>query len=235
MKAIISDKKEIAKGTLLVELELLGERVDFKPGQFFKLELVNPSYTDEKGNARLFSIVNSPNQKDVLVMATRLTDSAFKKSLNELPIGKEAVIENIMGNFTLPNDNKRPLILIAGGIGITPFMSMLNYVTEQKLDYKITLIYSNRDKGSTAFYGELQELANKNKNIKIILTMTQDPEWKGENRRVDAQLIKDYIKDLNSSTFMTAGPPQMVTAVVSALKEAGVDEKSIIIENFGGY
>ena len=85
MKAVLIDKKEIAKGTLMAEFELLEPRSDFKPGQFFMLELINPPYKDEKGNKRFFSIVNSPNEKDVIIMATRLSDSAFKTSLGAMP------------------------------------------------------------------------------------------------------------------------------------------------------
>jgi ferredoxin-NADP reductase len=235
MKAVISDKKEIAKGTLMVELEILGDEVEFKPGQFFMLELINPPYNDDKGSKRYFSIVNSPRKKGILVMVTRLSDSAFKKSLNELAIGTEVYVDNIAGNFTLPNDKKKPLVFIAGGVGITPFMSMLRYVNEEELDYEITLIYSNRNNESTAFFEELKEIGEKNKNIKVIFTMTDDANWNGDKRRIDAQFIKDYINNGNEYAFMTAGPPPMVKAVVEALEAAGVDENNIITENFAGY
>ncbi|MDZ7379022.1 MAG: FAD-dependent oxidoreductase, partial [candidate division KSB1 bacterium] len=74
----------------------------------------------------------------------------------------------------------------AGGIGITPFISMLRYINEESLNYKITLIYSNSDRASTPFLEELQNMAKKNPSFKLILTMTQDPEWEGEKRRVEA-------------------------------------------------
>jgi len=235
MKAVIVNKKEIAKGTLMVELEVLGDKVDFKPGQFFMLELINPPYNDEKGSKRYFSIVNSPSEKDVLIIATRLSDSAFKKSLNEIRVGTEVSVDNITGTFTLPSSTKNPLVFIAGGVGITPFMSMLRFVNEKKFDYKITLIYSNRDKGSTAFFDELQSIGKKARNVKVVFTMTQNPNWKGETRMIDAQLIKDYFPDPNNNTYMIAGSPPMVNSVVNSLKEAGVEEENIIIENFAGY
>jgi ferredoxin-NADP reductase len=235
MKAILTSKKEIAKGTLMVEFELLEGKVDFKPGQFFMLELLNPPYNDEKGNKRMFSIVNSPNEKDVIIMATRLSDSAFKTSLKFLPTGAEVMIDNIAGTFNMPKDKKVPVVLIAGGIGITPFISMLRYISEQKLNYKITLLYSNTDKKSTAFYDELKATEQKNKNLKVVFTMINDPEWQGENRMIDPQFIKDYVHNPHSRTYMVSGPPAMVQAVVKVLKAVGADDENIITDNFAGY
>ncbi|HJX06341.1 MAG TPA: FAD-dependent oxidoreductase, partial [Candidatus Nanoarchaeia archaeon] len=157
MKAILSNKKEIAKGTLWLEFEMEKE-VSFKPGQFFYINLKNPPYTDKEGNMRHFSIVNAPSQKGVIQMATRITQSAFKRSLYEIPLGSEVDIHDIMGAFLLPSDSSKHAVFIAGGIGITPFISMLRHVKEEKLDYNITLFYSNRNKESTAFYEELQDL-----------------------------------------------------------------------------
>jgi len=235
MKAIISNKKEIAKGTLMIELEIIEEAVSFKPGQFFMLELINPPYHDEKGNKRYFSIVNSPNEKDVLVMATRLSDSAFKRSLNELPVGTTVEIDHIAGLFTLPKEKTASLVFIAGGIGITPFMSMLRYIAEEKLDYNVTVFYSNREKASTAFYDELQELGKRMKNIKVVFTMTNDPDWHGESRMLDVKFIKDYFPEPDKNIYMVAGPPPMVKGVVETLKAARVDEENIITDNFVGY
>jgi len=237
MKAVITEKKEIAKGTLMVKLKLLDQRLnfDFKPGQFFLIKLINPPYNDEKGSQRYFSIVNSPKEKGILRFATRLSESAFKKSLNQLAVGTEVEIDNVAGNFILPKNKLRPLVFIAGGIGITPFVSMLSYVKEKNLYYGLTLIYSNRDKESTAFFDELQSIGKKARNAKVVFTMTQDPNWKGETRKIDAQFIKDYFQKPNSRTYMIAGPPPMVTAIVGSLKAAGVSEDNIITENFSGY
>lgn len=235
MKAILTYKKEIAKGTLMAEFELLEGKIDFKPGQFFTLELINPSYNDEKGNKRMFSIVNSPSEKEVIIMATRLSDSAFKVSLNSLTTGTEVIIDNIAGAFTLPKGTKTPLVFIAGGIGITPFMSMLRFVNEKKLNYKITLLYSNKNKESTAFFNELEEIARKNKNIKVIFTMIDDSSWNGENRIIDPKLIKDYVHNPHSNTYMISGPPAMVQAAIKALKAAGADEENIMTDSFVGY
>jgi len=236
MKASITDKKEIAKGTLLVEFELYGAKAYFKPGQFCFVTLISPSYTDDKGNQRIFSIVNSPNEKDVIMIATRITGSAFKRSLAELSSGAEVEISDAMGEFTLPEDKSKPVVFITGGIGITPFISMLRYVNEEKLGYNITMLYSNRDKESTAFFDELKNLSQElKKSFKLVMTMTDDKQWEGEKQRIDAQFIKKYVKDIDNSIFMMAGPPGMVEAVQEVLKDIGVKEQNIRIDSFAGY
>lgn len=234
MKAKITDKKEIAKGTLFVEFQVM-EPMDFKPGQYMDIILQNPPYNDAKGPKRHFSIINSPTKKGVLQMATRLRDSAFKKSLAEFPIGTEVEIPHLGGNFILPEDSSKTLVFIAGGIGITPFMSMLRFIQDQNLPHKVTLLYSNRNKESTTFYDELEQIAKDSPNIKIIFTMTEDPSWTGEKRKIDANFVKEYISELSLATYMIAGPPEMVEAMFNVLKEAGVEENNIITENFTGY
>ena len=230
----IIDKREVAKGTLQVTFKI-DEPFSFIAGQYCFITLPNLLYPDDRGGKRHFSIVNSPNQKGIITIATRIRDSGFKKTLNELPLGNEANLGPIAGAFTLPQDFKRSLVFIAGGIGITPFMSMLRYISEENPPYHITLIYSNRDKGSTAFLEELKLLATKLTNYKLILTMTEDPNWEGEKRRVDVAFIKDYFPDVNSYSYFVVGPPPMVDAVQRALLEAGVDITNIKIENFTGY
>lgn len=230
----IIDKKEIATQTLLVTFAI-EERLTFKSGQYIFVTLKNALYPDERNNRRHFSIVNSPNQRGIITIATRLRDSGFKKSLKELPLATEVELGPIAGNFILPEDTKRPLTFIAGGIGITPYISMLRYIAEEKLPYNITLIYSNRDKESTAYFDELENFKVQIANFKLIITMTEDPNWIGEKRRIDAKFIKDYIKDINEPLYFVVGPPTMVDALQRALLEAGVGIENIKIENFTGY
>ena len=158
MKAKIAEKREVAKGTLYVVFDLLGHEVDFKPGQYFWVTLVDPPYDDEKGPKRHISVATSPNDRGVLALCTRLRDSAFKRSLAELPVGTEVEVEDPKGSFALPEDTDPPYVFIAGGIGITVFRSMLRYIGEEKLPHRVTLVYSNRDRESTAFLDELPEL-----------------------------------------------------------------------------
>jgi ferredoxin-NADP reductase len=235
MKARIKEKREIAKGTLLATFDLLGEEVDFTPGQYFFVTLPDVGHQDDKGLRRHITVVTSPNEKGVLGFATRMRDSAFKKSLAELPVGAEVEVEPPKGKFALPADASRPLVFVAGGIGITVFRSMLRFIREERLPYKVTLIYSNRDRESTAFLDELREL-EKEIELRLVLTMTEDPDWQGESRKIDAQFFKDYVEgDLNRYTFLVAGPPGMVKGMQEALADAGVEEQNVAAERYSGY
>jgi ferredoxin-NADP reductase len=236
MRARIKEKQEVAKGTLLVTFDLLGEEVDFRPGQYFFVTLPDVGYQDERGLRRHITVVTSPNEKGVLGLATRMRDSAFKRSLAELPVGTEVEVEQPKGDFALPEETARPLVFVAGGIGITVFHSMLHYIREEGLPHHVTLIYSNRDRESTAFLGELQELEKDNPNLRLVLTMTQDTGWDGETRKIDAEFFKEYLgNELDQYTFMVAGPPSMVEGMKSELDEAGVKEEHVIAQRFSGY
>jgi ferredoxin-NADP reductase len=236
MQARIKEKREVAKGTLLVTFDLLGAEVAFTPGQYFFVTLPDVGHQDAKGLRRHITVVTSPNERGVLGLATRMRDSAFKRSLGELPVGTEVEVEPPKGSFGLPEDTSRPLVFVAGGIGITVFRSMLRFIREKGLPYQVTLIYSNRDRESTAFLGELQELERENRDLRLVLTMTQDRGWEGESRRIDSQFFRDYLEgDLNESTFLVAGPPAMVAGVQDALAGAGVEDENVIAEGYSGY
>src|SRR5688572_9159234 len=236
MRAQLKEKQEIAKGTLLATFDLLGHDVEFKPGQYFFVTLPDVGHQDERGLRRHITVVTSPNERGVLGFATRMRDSAFKRSLRELPAGADVAVEPPKGDFVLPEETSRPLVFVAGGIGITVFRSMLRYIREEGLGHRITLIYSNRDPESTAFLEELRELEQENPNFRLILTMTQDPGWDGESRKIDAQFFRDYLgDDLNEYTFLVAGPPGMVKGMQEALAEAGVKEENVIAERYSGY
>lgn len=236
MRAQIKEKREVARGTLLVTFDLLGEKVDFAPGQYFFVTLPDVGHQDDKGLRRHITIATSPSETGVLGFATRMRDSAFKRSLAELPVGADVDVEPPKGSFGLPEDFSRPLVFVAGGIGITVFRSMLRHIQEQGLPYRVTLIYSNRDRESTAFLDELGELENANPNLRIVLTMTQDPGWEGEARKIDSEFFRDHLgEELGESTFLVAGPPGMVEGMQNALAEAGVDEENVIAERYSGY
>jgi ferredoxin-NADP reductase len=236
MRARIKEKREVARGTLLVVFDLLGEEVDFQPGQYFWVTLLDPPYDDEKGPRRHITAVTSPNERGVLGLCTRLRDSAFKRSLAELPVGAEVEVEEPKGNFVLPAETDLPYVFVAGGIGITVFRSMLRYIAEEGLPHRVTLVYSNRDRESAAFLDELGELERAQKGLDVVLTMTDDPGWDGESRRIGPELFRDHLgADLDSFRYLLAGPPGMVEGVAGQLQGAGVPDERIASERFSGY
>jgi ferredoxin-NADP reductase len=235
MRATIKNKQEVAKGTLLVVFDLLGREVDFRPGQYFWVTLVDPPYDDEKGPRRHITVVTSPTERGVLGLCTRLRDSAFKRSLSELPVGAEVDVEEPKGSFFLPEETDRHYVFIAGGIGITVFRSMLRFIADEGLPHRVTLIYSNRDRESAAFLDELAQLDRALPNLALVLTMTQDPGWDGETRRVDADFLGDHLGELGACTYLIAGPPPMVEAVTDTLGAAGIPEEQVLSQRFSGY
>lgn len=235
MDAAIKEKKEVAERTLQVVFDLKGNEVDFKPGQIFHVDLIDPPYQDEKGNHRHFSILNSPNERGILSLVTRVRESAFKRSLAEMPLGSEVEIGNIGGKFTLPEEVDQPLAFIAGGIGIAPFVSMTRYIVEEDLDYEVMLMYSNRSRSSSLFIDEFQQYELSRRSFDLVLTMTDDPGWPGDSSRIDGDFIKRHIPELDAFLYMIAGPPAMVRSVGEELRGLDVPDEMIIASDFTGY
>ncbi len=235
MRATIKEKREVAERTLLVIFDVGPGRPDFRPGQYFWVELPDRGYQDDKGLRRHISIVTSPTEPGVLGLATRLRDSAFKKTLAVLQVGDEVEVEEPKGTFVLPEDTSRDYVFIAGGIGITVFHSMLRYIADEQLPYRVTLIYSNRNRASAAFLDELQELEGRIPGLNVVLTMTDEPDWGGETRHIDERFLRDHLgDDLARYTYMVAGPPAMAEAVGDLLK-GSVPEDQVIVAKFSGY
>jgi ferredoxin-NADP reductase len=236
MRSRIKEKQEVAKQTLLVKFDLLGQEVDFQPGQYFWVELPNIGHDDERGLRRHISVVTSPNERGVLGLCTRLRDSAFKRTLAELEVGAEVDVEHPKGDYVLPSETDRPFVFIAGGIGITVFRCMLRYIVEEGLPHRVTLVYSNRDRESTAFLEELAEFERENDNIRLVLVMTEDPGWEGETRRIDATVLRDHLDgELGDYVYLVAGPPGMVDAMETTLLDAGLPEEQVRLSRFAGY
>jgi ferredoxin-NADP reductase len=234
MRATVAEKREVAKGTLLVRFAV-DEYPDYRPGSYFWVELPNRGHDDERGLRRHISLVTSPTEKGVVGLATRLRDTAFKRTLAELDVGDEVAVEEPKGSFLLPEATDVPYVFIAGGIGITVFRSMLRYIADTRAPYEITLVYSNRDRESAAFLDELGELERAIPGLRLVVTMTEDKSWEGESRRIDASLLRDHLGELGRYRYLVAGPPAMVEAVADALLAAGLPDESVLAGKFSGY
>ena len=235
MKVKIQNRKEIAKGTLQVTFDSSVEEVRFKAGQFCRVTLINPPYSDERGNKRFLGFTTSPSQKNTFSVTTRLGVSAFKKSLAELPIGTEVEIGEIDGRLILPDDKSKPIVFVAGGIGISPIMGLLRFCHEQSWPYNMTLIYSNTDHEWAPFLEELEGFTKETQNFKLIATMTQDPNWQGEKRRINGQFIKEYFPKPEENIYFIAGTPRFVPVVFKEIKDTGVPILNLRMEIFTGY
>jgi|SRR3989344_3379857 len=233
----LKGKKEIAEGTY----EFIFERpkdFTFKAGQHVRMTLINPPETDIKGNSRFLTLANTPQDRD-LVVAMRMSNSAFKRILNNMQIGEKVLAQILLGvphgAFALHDDPSKPAVMLTGGIGIVPAFSMIKDATQRKLPHKIFLFYSNRKQEDAPYLDELENLAKQNPNFKLIATMTEDKTWKGEKGFIGQSMLKKYIDDLNSPIYYIAGLSGMVNAMKTLLKDLGVNENNIKAEDFDGF
>jgi len=234
MRATVAEKREVAKGTLFVRFAV-DDYPDYRPGAYFWVELPDRGHTDEKGLRRHISLATSPTEAGVVGLATRLRDTAFKHTLAELELGDEVQVEEPKGSFLLPEESDEEYVFVAGGIGITVFRSMLRFIADEGLPYRVTLVYSNRDRESAAFLDELEEIERRADGVHVILTMTDEPGWEGETRHLDADVLGELVGGLDGKTFLVAGPPQMAEAVAGSLTGAGLPEDRVLADKFSGY
>ncbi|KXJ97856.1 MAG: Methane monooxygenase component C [Parcubacteria bacterium OLB19] len=231
------EKREVARETMEFTLEK-PEGFMYQSGQTIDLTLVDPKETDSKGNIRTFSLVSAPHEP-VLKIAMRLRDSAFKRVMRSLDEDAFLCLEGPFGSFGLHKKVERPAIFIAGGIGITPFYSMINDATERKLENKIILFYSNNNPEDSAFLTELQNLEKQNSNFKLVATITntenENEDWLGERGRINEDMIKKYLPENTSPIYYLVGPQAMVEAMREMLDKMGVDSDDIRFEEFAGY
>jgi ferredoxin-NADP reductase len=237
MKAILKKKDMVAKLTCYAEFETQEERPDFTPGQYFFVTLKPEDEAHKDELTHHFSIVNSPSQKNTLAFTTRLRldQSIFKRTINESKLGEEVEIGKIAGSFTLGDSSDKPIVLIALGIGITPYISMLRWALEEDNPYRFTIIYSDNETESMAFLDELKRMEAERDDLKLIVSVTKDENWQGEKRHVDGDFLKDYLEDIENQLYYVSGPPKVVEAVAQSLKDAGIPEDNIKTDSFSGY
>jgi ferredoxin-NADP reductase len=210
----------------------------FKPGQSMNVSLIEPPETDAKGNARTFSIVSAPHETE-LVIATRMRDTAYKRVLKSMPAGGRVGLRGPAGLFTLDPADLRPAVFLAGGIGVTPFASMLRDAAQSGLARDLWLFYSNRRPEDAAFLDELMSLPKRNPKIHFVGTMVEmdksSRSWSGERGFLDRAMLERHLKGLAGNVYYIAGPPGLVEAMQKMLVSAGVAEDAIHTDEFIGY
>lgn len=185
-----------------------------------------------------YSIASAPFQ-DERVIATRMRDSPCKCALSALSNGTLVKLDGPFGSLTLHNIRARPAVFIAGGIGITPFMSILRQATKDQLPQRMILLYSNHRPEDAAFLVELQQLARENSNLQLSATMTKMEKsrtpWDGRTGPIDEHLVIKVCGKLPAPICYLVGPPGMVASMRETLSEAGVNDDDIRSEEFYGY
>ncbi len=221
--AKILSRKEVAQATYEVVFQCENEMFNFKPGQY--VEITIPTLLNTRNNIRNFSIASLSNDQNTITILFRASDSDFKRELIELPMGGEVIINGPLGVFKLPETNDEDIILIAGGVGISPFMSMIRFVIEQQQKFSITLFYFNSTPERAVYVHELEVLAQLNPNFKLKL----------KYGNIDEAYIKDNVKTFVGKKWFVAGPSEMADTTRALLHELGVAERDIFIEEMTGY
>src|ERR1700730_412034 len=212
-KVTLRANKTLCAGTTAFYFEK-PKGFEFEAGQFANFTLLTLPGLDLKGNTRALSIASAPYEGNLMV-ATRLRATAFKRTLNSLPVGTELLLQGPYGSMTLPRNTKRPAVLLAGGIGVTPFRSFICNAAQSQSPREILLFYSVRVPEEAAFLEALQEIERYNGQYKLICTVTQPEKvkmpWRGETGRISIEMLSKWIPTLSVPIYYIAGPPGMGT------------------------
>ena len=230
----LRDREEVARGTLAFRFER-PPGFDFAAGQAVNLTLIEPPETDAKGNSRTFSLCSAPHES-TLQIATRMRDTAFKRVLGKLTIGAPLKLRGPMGKFTLPEDPARNVVMLAGGIGITPFMSMLREEAHAGSKRPRILLYSNRRPEDAPFLAELQGLEGRSPGFRLVSAMIDAAPVPGAWGGIaDPDFLARHVGDARGAVYYLAGPPGMVGSLRKALGAMGAAEADLRTDEFYGY
>src|SRR5215204_3942581 len=217
--------------------------LSYTAGQFAFFD-IGQVYNDPKGPIRHFTISSSPTE-NFIMFSTRIRDSPYKKRLSNLEEGTKVKIRGPEGQFVLHEDDySKPAVFLSGGIGVTPFRSMIKYATDKQLPIKIIMFDSNRNQQNILYKEEFDRWADQNKNFKVIYAVTEEEQeatnsnWSGERGRIGKSMLERHlIKDeIGNAIFYICGPPGMLKAMQELLqKEMQIPKDRFKVEAFTGY
>jgi len=231
----LKEKIVVASNTLVFSFEK-PDKFSFIPGQYMEWTFPH-KHSDSRGNRRYFSI--SSSNKEDLQITVRIPEkpSSYKSSMLSMKTNDQIIASYLSGDFIMPKNINKPLVFIAGGIGIAPFRSIIQEIIDQNLKVNIVLLYSNRNYDEIAFKDVFHK-ANIN-GVKTVYTLTVKeklpPGWNGEVGRFNPELIKKYIPDFKDRTYYISGPQLMVQTVESVLRNLHVSKRKIKTDYFPGY
>lgn len=209
----------------------------FSPGQNIDVALENHAEVDPNDGPRIFSIASAPHENHLLI-AARLRDNPYKRALNTIPIDGTLLIDGPFGTFRLHENESIPAVLIAGGIGITPCLSILRHAARERSDRELYLFFSNRARADVIFLEELALMGSRLPRYTFVPTLTRDNgiglNGMFEKGYVDLDMLKRHIGDLSAPRYYVVGPSRMVWGTVQRL-DGMVDRDRILVEDFTGF
>jgi ferredoxin-NADP reductase len=235
-EAKLMSREELSGGVTVFCLEK-PEGFQFSAGQWCFLSVPASGFEDDRGLRRPLSIASSPLEKELL-FATKLSESAMKRTMAEMTPGTMVTLGQPMGNMILPQNTVTPLVFLAGGIGITPFRSMCCYAAGARTAHSITLFYSSRKPDETPFLDDLQRVSEQHANVSVVITMTRVTEdekiWSGPRGRLSADTIKSMCAVWEKAAYYVAGPPAMADTMKEILNTLGISTERVKVELFAG-
>jgi ferredoxin-NADP reductase/nitrite reductase/ring-hydroxylating ferredoxin subunit len=234
--------RESMLGTDIITFKLTRGKIHYTAGQyaFFRLDGV---FADTKGPIRHFSIASSPTEQDYILISTRIRDTPYKQKLASLEKGTKILAWGPRGEFVLHDDHSKPAVFLSGGIGVTPFRSMIKFATDKQLPIKIIMFDSNRNEQNILYKDEFDRWVRQNKNFKVIYTVTEEGgtpnvNWSGERGRLDMSMLERHLSkdEIDNAIFYMCGPPGMVKAMQELLQqELQIPKDRLKVEAFTGY
>jgi len=234
------ERKWIAEGVMKITLALDGAPFDFKPGQFVHMALPELKFPDPSGAGRDFTISSLPNGRTIsITIRVSKTPSGFKQTLLALPMVAKITVSGPHGGMPLPPESIRPIIFIAGGIGITAFRAKIRHILADAVDNKlpvlhpktggITLLWNARNRGNIPYLWEMRTLAHDHKERFELVEIF--------GTKINTDILKKYVSEDSDTKplWQIAGHPEMVTSIRESLASLNVAEDNIDSESYTGY
>ncbi len=232
-------KDRITSNIWTFYFDLTGIEYDFYPGQYN--DIILPIHAEDgKGSMRSFTVTSSPLDKSFLQITTTISKSDFKKALFALKKHELVSFRGPLGGFYLREKEKQDKVFLAGGMGITSFISMLRYIDKNHLSQKIKLFASFSHNEDVILHQELLDIAKRNAGIEIIFTVSNASKsnsegWSGEKGRISKELLEKYISKIHESLYYIVGSTAFLDGMEVLLQEMGIKEENVKTEHFTGY
>lgn len=230
-------RAEVVTGTTEFTFSVGDSGYTLVPGQNADFFNINQPTMDAEGTKRAFSFSSPLRADKTFTVTMRMRETAFKQWWRDMPLGNLVRVTEAMGEMVLPIDTTIPVVMLAGGIGVTPFHAMIEHVVTMKTGHHVTLFYSNRHLADAAYHDSLMRWSAENKNIIYVPTLTDEPpaDWSGERGYITAEMVRRHVQELSTSLFCLAGPQAMTKAMRTLLPELGVHPTNMRQEEFSGY
>jgi len=207
-----------------------GINLNFFPGQFFMVR-----FDDNLKLQRAYSVASSPEQKKYIDITLNLV-AEFTKKLWDTKVDDFLIFKGPFGKFFFNDEIKNDIILIGGGLGVTPLMSLIRYCNNKKLPNKVNLIYSVKTPADIVYKDELKQIEGEYQKFRYTITVTRpQPEhnWKGRTGRIDLDLLKQNIDKVENYLYYLCGPLEFVKSTIAMLESLGATKEQIKTDVWG--